>query len=86
MKKFFLGIGIGVGTEVIFGLGIYSLVSSFSSAYVDSSPFFVEYPAIICVLISIYLFLTKKSYKIVLGIFAGLLLAIVLWSVLLAGA
>jgi len=86
MKKFFLGLGLGLGIQLICALGIYRIVASFSSVYVDSSAFLVEYPAIIAILISIYLIFAKKEYKIVLGIFVGILLSIALLSILLAGA
>jgi hypothetical protein len=85
MKKFFAGFGFGLGIQLIFSLGVYGLISYYSPTYVNSPVFITVYPSIICLLISAYIFLAKKSYKFLVGMFVGLFIAIVAWIILLAG-
>jgi hypothetical protein len=85
MKKVLLGVGIGVATELVFSLGIYTLLSHLSPTYINSSPFIFAYPLVACLIIATCLLLAKQSYKIVLGLFAGYLLVILALSFLLVG-
>ncbi len=86
MKNFFFGVLLGFVIELVIGFGIYNLIAHFSRTYIDSAPFLAEYPIIASVLIGVYIFWAKKSYKITLGIFTGIILSIVVLSFSLAGA
>jgi hypothetical protein len=84
MTTFFRGVLIGVVIEASIAVGLYQVIARLSSSYIDSSPFLVEYPLIMCVVIAIYLAITKRSYKVTAGMFAGVVVLILALATLLS--
>jgi len=88
VKKFLLGLAIGIGIEIalisMIGLVPFSVWGNWGNAHF--SDIVVTYPVAISILITALLFFMKKSYKLGLGILVGIILPLLLFTLFLTVA
>jgi uncharacterized transporter YbjL len=83
MTPFFRGVLFGAVIEAGVGICLYQLLTHIFHSYLDSSPFLVEYPLIVCFLIAAYLVATKRAWTTAAGMLAGLIVLALALAVLL---
>jgi len=80
IAKIFIGILATMGIVLFSGFGLTFLAEQFTTGYIDSAPFLIEYPLLAILILGTYLVFWKKQYAFVIGLVLGFIVFMLLMT------